>query len=124
MGKLCDRLMFAELYWGFKEIKLLSSDAVEIPIDIPLTTVTRDITKVLNDANNIPNITRVGNRDHTICIGNVQRTNQTVQKILDDIAPLTLAMFDRRKSGHNRIPWQSILSTREGEADSTIGVFQ
>jgi hypothetical protein len=123
-GKSCDRLIFADLYWGFKAIKLLISDAVEIPIDIPLTTVTRDITKVLSGANTIPIITTVGSNDHTTCIGRVQQTDRRVQKIFNNIAPLTLAMFDRQQSGYSRIPWQLILSTREDGANSTDGVFQ
>ncbi|KAF8248479.1 hypothetical protein K440DRAFT_660796 [Wilcoxina mikolae CBS 423.85] len=82
--KLCSRLIFADLYWGFMSINMLENNNIKIP-SIPLTTVVRDINKVLGSMEAIPQTTGVEKFDHSLCIRQVKETNRAVQTILGKI---------------------------------------
>ena len=108
-GKLCDRLIFAELYWGLKGIKLLKSKVVNIPTNIPLITAVRNITKLLDDtATNIQNA-KVGGKNHFECASALLGVRMRIQKALDEVGPLSLAMFGRENSSESRVLWERIL---------------
>ncbi|KAF8248529.1 hypothetical protein K440DRAFT_255027 [Wilcoxina mikolae CBS 423.85] len=113
-GKICDRSIFADLYRRFKAMNLLKGNDIEIPTDIPLTAMVRDITKMLSDMESSIYCTRIDNRFHSDCYGYVEGTNQMVRKIFDGMAPLNLAMCGRKKSRNCRISWGVSLDGEEG----------
>ncbi|KAF8535224.1 hypothetical protein BDD12DRAFT_938688 [Trichophaea hybrida] len=90
-AKVCSRLVFADLYWGFKSINMMAGDEFKIPNTIPLTTVVRDINKVLSPMDAIPQITGPEDDNHFGCAREVEDTNTVVQRIFDEMK-LDLAM--------------------------------
>jgi hypothetical protein len=113
--KLCDRLIFAELYWGLKGIKLLKSTIVKIPTHISLSTAVRNITKLLDDtAANIQNA-KVGGKDHSECASTLLGVRRSIQTTLDKVGPLSLDMFERKMLVESRVSWERMLPIRESK---------
>lgn len=94
-GKVCSRLIFAELYRGLKSINFLSYSFISIPRNISLQTITRDIDRVLKAVVEVPKNSRLRIRsafkDHSACIQLVRASNEKIQTIFRE-KKLDLAM--------------------------------
>ena len=94
-GKVCSRLIFAELYWGLKAINFLPNSYISIPRNISLQTITRDIDRVLKAVIEVPKTSRLrvrsGFEGHSACIQPVRASNEKIQTIFRE-KKLDLAM--------------------------------
>ncbi|KAF8536110.1 hypothetical protein BDD12DRAFT_912349 [Trichophaea hybrida] len=104
--KLYDRMVFAELNWGFKAIKLLKRNAIEVPSDIPVSSVAQDIIKLLNDTTLKVFHAKVGSGNQYACTCDLWDARRKIEIALDEIKPLNLAMFERENS---RVSWELML---------------
>jgi hypothetical protein len=80
---------------------MLENDNVKIP-STPLTTVVRDINKMLGSMEAIPQTTGVEKIEHSSCIRQVKETNRAVQTIFNEIT-LDLAMCGWKKESRESV---------------------
>ncbi|KAF8244616.1 hypothetical protein K440DRAFT_635957 [Wilcoxina mikolae CBS 423.85] len=104
-GKICDRLIFAMIHWGFKKMQLLKGKTIEIAPDIPLWSVARDIKTVLDDTVTDVRLTMLGGKSHTACGDFLRNVSTNVQTLFNEIRPLSLSLFGRKKSVKIQVSW-------------------
>lgn len=110
-GKVYDRMIFAELFWGFKAIKLLKSNAIDVPSDIPLSSVAEDITKLLAGTDLKVHNAKISSKNQSACTCALWNAKWGIERALDEIKSLSLAMFGRE---NNRISWEQMLPEISG----------
>jgi len=120
-SRLCDRLVFAELHWGFQNMGFLKSEDIEIPTSIPLVKSARDITKLLDDTAVNVDDARVGAQKHGGCAVALRDFRGMVQGAFDVIEPLDLAEFGQEESDQSRVSWWQILPGIMGWEDEAVG---
>ena len=84
-GKVCSRLIFAELYRGLTSINFLKYDRISIPWNVSLQTAVRDLDMVLKAVIKVPETVRLcvppSSEGHFACIQPVRVSNEKIQTI-------------------------------------------
>jgi hypothetical protein len=109
----CDHSVFAELHMGFKKAGLLAKEFNHnIPPDVSISMVARDITKLFNKTATIVQYCNSGSGFHSECHNYTSMSDEAkkVEDILESFNPLRLASFGKSAVEEPTTTWGSVLA--------------